>query len=316
LTTSDIIPPLGGYKPLTGTIFDLLDAHAVTWADYFQDLPAGGSFRLFSLAWADPHFLPLSVFLAQVAGTPGLPVLPQVSFVDPNFGFFSSAAENDEHPPSDIQRGQAFLSRLVNAVRNGPYWKDSIIFITYDEHGGFYDHVKPPRAPQGGARTPDGIAPGQCADASMLPASGKPGGGAQCSTNQVNPKDSSVASAAQLCPAFAANTTGPFPAQCASFDQLGIRVPFIAVSPFAKPHHVSHAVSDHTSVLALIERRFMVPFNGDGDDRPHLTRRDQFANTLEDMFDFENSPSLNTTVGTAAPPINDCGPFAGANPSP
>jgi hypothetical protein len=69
-------------------------------------------------------------------------------------------------------------------------------------------------------------------------------------------------------------------------------------------------------VLALIEKRFMVPFNKDGDDHPHLTRRDQFANTLEDMFDFESSPSLNTTVGTAALPINDCGPFSGVNSTP
>jgi phospholipase C len=142
----------------------------------------------------------------------------------------------------------------------------------------------------------------------MLPTSAKAGGGAQC--------DSSAANAAQLCPAFAANPTGPFPKQCASFDQLGFRVPFIAVSPFAKPHYVSHMVSDHTSLLALIERRFMVPFNGRHDHVPYLTGRDQFANTLEDMFDFKNAPSLNTTIGTAAPPINDCGPFSGVNPSP
>jgi len=316
LTTNDEIPPLGGYKPLTGTIFDLLEQHAVTWANYFQDVPSGGSFRLFTASAHDPHFLPYALFLAQVRGVPGVPALPQVSFVDPNFGFFSRTAENDEHPPADIQRGQAFLSQLVNAVRNGPYWKDTIIFITYDEHGGFYDHVKPPRAPQGGMRTPDNIAPGQCADASLPPASAQPGGGAQCSTNQVNPAGNSVATAAQLCPAFAANPTGPFPKECASFDQLGFRVPFIAVSPFAKPHYVSHVVSDHASVLALIERRFMVPFNGDGDDRPHLTRRDQFADTLEDMFDFENSPSLNTTIGTAAPPVNDCGPFSGVRSTP
>jgi len=316
LTTSDELPPPGGYKPLTGTIFDLLDAHAVTWANYFQDLPSGGSFRLFTLSAHDPHFLPYAVFLAQVSGVPGLPALPEVSFVDPNFGFFARAAENDEHPPADIQRGQAFLSQLVNAVRNGPYWKDTIIFITYDEHGGFYDHVKPPRAPQGGTRTPDDIAPGQCADASFPPASAQPGAGAQCSTNQLNPADSSVANAAALCPAFAANPTGPFPKECASFDQLGFRVPFIAVSPFAKPHYVSHAVSDHTSVLALIEKRFMVPFDGDGDNHPHLTRRDQFADTLEDMFDFENSPSLNTTIGAAGPPANDCGPFAGVSSTP
>jgi len=69
-------------------------------------------------------------------------------------------------------------------------------------------------------------------------------------------------------------------------------------------------------VLALIEKRFMVPFNGDGDDHPHLTRRDQFAGTLEDMFDFENSPSLNTAVGMASRPANDCGPFSGVSSTP
>jgi len=80
-----------------------------------------------------------------------------VAFVDPNFGLFGTQHENDEHPPTDIQRGQAFVSQVVNAVRNGPFWQDSVIFITYDEHGGYYDHVAPPKARQGGARMPDGI---------------------------------------------------------------------------------------------------------------------------------------------------------------
>ena len=306
LTTSEELPPAGtnGYAPLTGTIFDLLDRHAVTWADYFADVPAGGSFRQFALTAAggiaaDPHFLPVQIFMEQVSGVAGAPELPQVSFVDPAFGLLGT--ETDEHPPTDIQRGQAYLSQIVNAVRNGPYWKDSIIFITYDEHGGFYDHVKPPRAPQGGERTPDGIAPGQCADASNLPASAQPGGGANCA-------ESVTGNAEELCAAFAANPTGPYPLACASFDQLGFRVPFIAVSPFSRPGYVSHTVGDHTSVLALIEKRFAVPFGKNGEDHPHLTRRDQFANTLEDMFDFENSPSLHTPVITAGPPVNDCTP--------
>src|SRR4029077_18975089 len=58
LTTSDSFPPpgSGGYKPITGTIFDLMEKHGVTWADYFQDVPQGGSFRPFP-APIDPHFL-------------------------------------------------------------------------------------------------------------------------------------------------------------------------------------------------------------------------------------------------------------------
>jgi phospholipase C len=317
LTTSDAFPPPGGYKPITGTIFDLLDSHNVTWADYFQDVPGGGSFRPFP---GDPHFLPLKVFLAQAAGAAGVPALPQVSFIDPDFGVIGGIAkENDEHPPTDIQRGEAFASQVINAVRNGPHWADTIVLLTYDEHGGFFDHVKPPRAPQGGARTPDGIFPGQCADLSNPPASLAPGGGAECARI-------TVPDAEALCPALAADPTGPYPGQCASFDQLGVRVPFLAISAFSKPHYVSHVVADHTSLLALIEKRFLTSAtgherDGDGDrddidlSRPHLTKRDLFASTLEDLFDFDRSPSLTTKVGTAAPPIDDCTPTTSAGSS-
>ena len=99
------------YKPITGTIFDLMEKQGVTWADYFQDVPQGGSFRPFPSP-IDPHFLPLPVFLGQIAGSPALPPLPQVSFVDPNLGVLGIARENDEHPPTDIQRGQASYLRL------------------------------------------------------------------------------------------------------------------------------------------------------------------------------------------------------------
>ena len=309
LTTSDTAPPPSpfvansGYKPITGTIFDLFDQNGVSWADYFSDIPQGISFRPFAVG-TDPHFLPVQLFLLQAQGVPGFGSLPQVSFVDPNIGFAGQQFENDEHPPTDIQRGQAFVSQLVNAVRNGPYWQDSIIFITYDEHGGFYDHAKPPKAKQASSRTPDGIFPGQCADLSNPPTSQQPGGGAECSSNLLDPADNSVKNAEDLCPQLALDPTGPYPAMCAAFDQLGIRVPFIAVSPFSKPAYVSHSVGDHASLLALIERRFLT-ING---VRLHLTKRDQFADPLEDMFDFNHSPSLTTAVGLALPPSNDCTP--------
>ena len=192
-------------------------------------------------------------------------------------------------PTADIRAGQYFVSQVVNAVRNGPNWKDSIIFIVYDENGGFYDHATPLQAV-----TPDGIAPGQCADLSNPPDSEQPGGGAQC--------DASMMDAQTLCPAF--TPTGPYPANCPNFNQLGFRVPFIAVSPFSKPHYVSHTVGDHTSILALIEKRFFV---SDQSERAHLTERDLKAQTLEDMFDFSHSPSLNTTIPQApTPSTSDC----------
>jgi len=63
---------------------------------------------------------------------------------------------------------------------------------------------------------------------------------------------------------------------------------------------VSHVTGDHTSLLKLIENRFMPGV--------HLTKRDQYANDVESMFDFNNSPSLNTAVGSAQPPQNDYTP--------
>ena len=292
LTTNDIIPPAGGYKPITGTFFDLLDRNGVSWADFFQDVPQSASFRP-----VDGRNQPLAIFYLEAGG---IGTLPDVSFIDPNFGATGLTMENDEHPPTDIQRGQYFVSQVINAVRNGPHWKDSIIFLVYDEHGGFYDHTKPPQAPQNGARNPDGINPGQCEDLSDPPLSEQPGYGAECASNFVSDDDTSVKDAEQLCPALTRDPHGLYPLNCANFNQLGARVPFVAISPFSKPSYVSHNVGDHTSMLALIEKRWM--------SGQHLTRRDQYANTLEDMFDFDHSPSLNSPVGQAQPPQHDCTP--------
>ena len=293
LTTNDSIPPVVGYQPITGTIFDQLNKHGISWADYWEDVPQDSSFRPFDTT----HNLPLATFLLAASG---VGTLPEVSFVDPNFGTISTALEDDEHPPTDIQRGQYHVSNIVNAVRNGPHWKDSIIFILYDEHGGFYDHARPPQAPQKGTRTPDGIFPGQCEDLSFPPFSLLPGGGAECSWNFVSTTDTTLIDAETLCPALAKNPTGRFPASCAAFDQLGVRVPLIAVSAFSKPSYVSHTPGDHASILAMIEKRFLPGV--------HLTRRDEFANDLEGMFNFDASPSLNTPVGQAKPPHDDCTP--------
>jgi len=76
------------------------------------------------------------------------------------------------------------------------------------------------------------------------------------------------------------------------------------ISPFAKPHYVSHMVGDHTSMLAFIEQRFLP-------DGSHLTLRDANASRLQDMFDFNHSPSLNATIPGAPAPVageHDC-PF-------
>jgi len=77
--------------------------------------------------------------------------LPQVSWIDPNFIDVSvlETQSNDDHPPSDIRAGQAFVFEVYNALMHSADWKDTLMIVTYDEHGGFYDHVPPPKLADG-----------------------------------------------------------------------------------------------------------------------------------------------------------------------
>ena len=72
--------------------------------------------------------------------------LPAVSWIDPNFIdlTFGPAGSNDDHPPSDLHAGQKLALELFDAVVQGPLWEKTMVIVTYDEHGGFYDHVPPP----------------------------------------------------------------------------------------------------------------------------------------------------------------------------
>jgi len=76
--------------------------------------------------------------------------LPNVAWIDPNFVDFQvpfdRTLSNDDHPPSDVRRGQQLVLDVYNAVARGPAWHKSLLLITYDEHGGFFDHVPPPAA--------------------------------------------------------------------------------------------------------------------------------------------------------------------------
>ena len=75
--------------------------------------------------------------------------LPPVSWIDPNFvdvSFIGPAGSNDDHPPSDIKAGQELVLKTYTALVNSPNWSKTMLVITYDEHGGFYDHVPTPAA--------------------------------------------------------------------------------------------------------------------------------------------------------------------------
>ena len=122
------------------TIFNLLDDAGVTWKIYFSQIPFGFEFA-YVRSRATFNVVEIDEFYSDAMnGT-----LPQVSFVDPIF-LGAATVENDEHPPANMQVGQQFVERVVNAMFSSPQWGRSALFITYDEHGGYWDHVPPPPA--------------------------------------------------------------------------------------------------------------------------------------------------------------------------
>jgi phospholipase C len=121
------------------TIWDRLAGAGRTGRYYFSDAP-------FTALWGS-KYLPISkpidnFFAACAAGR-----LPNVSYVDPRFLDEGSGTSGDDHPHSDIRVGQHFLSSIYRAVTTGPQWSRTMLVITYDEWGGFFDHVPPPVAP-------------------------------------------------------------------------------------------------------------------------------------------------------------------------
>jgi phospholipase C len=219
ITTS--VDTLTFTPPPNGTIFDRLQAYGVSWKNYYTDVPQTAIIP--SVVKTYPaNLAPIGRFFADcAAGT-----LPQVSFVDPEFGVLGevggplatvpgftklgslvSSLGGDEEDPQDLVYGENWAYQVVQAVLRSPAWSRTLLVYTYDEHGGYYDHVAPPRA-----LAPDNIAPD-------LTATDVPG----------------------------------------TYQLYGPRVPAIVASPYAKAHGVTNVVHDHTSVLATIEAKWNLP---------------------------------------------------------
>ncbi len=216
LATSDGVRATGGGYPAdaTPTIMSQLDTKGVTWGAYAPAAPFEGS-----LTWGATHagVHNLAAFKTALAnGT-----LPSVAFVD---------GPADEHPTANIQVGEAWTRDIYQSVIASPLWATTAMIWTYDEAGGFFDHVAP---------------------------------GNSC---VARPED-------------------------AAFFELGIRVPTVVISPYARQHYVSHVIHEHTSITRLIETVF---------DLPALTMRDANSDAMLDMFDFACPPNMKPADAPAA----------------
>jgi phospholipase C len=131
-TTNDA---LTAPAPPNGTIFDRFQSHGISWRNYFTDLPSA-AIILETLTSYPDHFSRIDSFYTDAAaGT-----LPAFSLVDPNFD-----TESEENP-QDVRNGEQMAARVINAVMQSPAWPKTMLVWSYDEHGGYYDHVPPPPA--------------------------------------------------------------------------------------------------------------------------------------------------------------------------
>jgi phospholipase C len=132
---NDTLPNLTDY-PAGGTIYDQLNAQGITWKDYYTALPA--TVELYPKLYFDnlANVVPIADFFTDAAaGT-----LPGYSLLEPNY------ETQSEEDPQNIAVGEEFAASVVNAIINSPAWDRTVLLFTYDEHGGYYDHVRPPRA--------------------------------------------------------------------------------------------------------------------------------------------------------------------------
>ena len=282
-------------RPRAGTIMDMLTRHGISWVNYRPCGSGQSGFRhymryrhrrarhsLTSLGrplrktgdvfkrdiqfTAALYPLGLLGYMAHVRSIEQLFAdadsgnLPSFCIIDPDFRSFS------EENPQDIRKGESFAAEVISRVMHGPGWADTLLIWTYDEHGGYYDHVAPPAA-----IPPDDVrGRSRVAHASLLRSVLKilfPG---------------YVQHAEQL-------VAGP-----AAYDTYGFRVPAVIISPYARPGCVLSDIFDHTSVLKLIEEKWNLP---------SLTRRDAAATSPLGALDLTAPPPFLTPPRLPAPAL-------------
>jgi phospholipase C len=215
--TDNTMPVESGGFP-DSTIFAALAAKGVSSRYFYTDIPV-------SALWGAPG-LSRSGQVQEYYERCAAGTLPALSFVDPAFNGEEQGTSGDEHPHGDVRLGQAFMADVVHAFLESPHFKRGALFIVYDEWGGFFDHVRPPRVPDDRS-SPD--------------------------VNQ-------------------------------DFGQMGIRIPAVLVSPYARRGHVDHNIYGFESILNLIRYRYGIP---------PLTVRDKYARNIARSFDFESKPDYD-----------------------
>jgi phospholipase C len=229
--------------------------------------------------------------------------LPNISFVDPHFIDFPPGGSCDE-APADVKEGQDFVRKVVEAVIASPAWEKTLLIITYDEHGGFYDHVPPPQAVPVTADTPSiyglrvptfivspWVRPGS-AFGHDSPVVTNVGPNAAPTTPGAAPSGRSPAPGQSTPPAHSTAATADAPSAGTSAVAAAPAGHADAAGALAPLHF------DHTSILKTIARRFLSydPEHPTPDIPPYLGARFAAAHDL-------------STIMTATPHLPAFRPF-------
>jgi phospholipase C len=135
--------PLPGDHP-PPTIFDSMDAFGIDWKYYAESNSYPCTLLVAMCSNENARFATIGDYERDLAAG----ALPSVAFLE------AAADVTDEHPPANVEVGQAWMAARIAALTASRAWSRSVLFVTFDEGGSFYDHVAPPRA-----CAPDGIAP-------------------------------------------------------------------------------------------------------------------------------------------------------------
>ncbi|XP_062017288.1 non-specific phospholipase C2 [Rosa rugosa] len=132
------------------TIFENLDDEGISFGIYYQNIPTTLFYRNLRKLKYLGNFHLYDAFKAHAKQGK----LPSYTVVEQRYFDLKFAPANDDHPSHDVYHGQMFVKEVYEILRASPQWNQTLLVITYDEHGGFYDHVP---TPVDGVPSPDGI---------------------------------------------------------------------------------------------------------------------------------------------------------------
>lgn len=262
------------------TIYELLTRKGLSFRVY-ESFPSITMLRMFARYATDTtNIVPLDRLAADVKRGD----LPAFTAIEPAMHHHP---QNDDHPDADMHRGQIFVKDVYNTLRsNTALWEKTLLIITYDEHGGLYDHVVPPVAdviqPSGGlVLNPGGSGVGG-PGSTVIGGTAAPLGGLSPTIGTASPGGVAAVPGGAPVPGASPTAGGPPPPAMLRIP-YGVRVPTFVVSPFTKPGLGPSVILDHCSILKTVLARFL------GNEKPFLSDRVSASHSF-DAFLAEAAP--------------------------